>query len=117
MNNLALFIKEHREKLNISKRKLSELSNVSHTEIQRLENGHRKSPSPPLLRSIANALNVRYEDIMAAAGYLDTTSESMVPTAWLPYLEDLTSDELKQVMTFIEFLRAKRKKKRGNLWA
>lgn len=109
MNNLAIFIKEHREKLNISKRKLSELSNVSHTEIQRLESGQRKNPSPPLLRSIANALNVRYEDIMEAAGYLDTTSESLVQSAWLPYLEDLTFDELKQVQTFIEFLRGKRK--------
>lgn len=109
MNNLAIFIREHREKLNISKRKLSELSNVSHTEIQRLENGQRKNPSPPLLKSIANALNVRYEEIMEAAGYLDTTSESMVQSAWLPYLEDLTFDELKQVQTFIEFLRAKRK--------
>lgn len=109
MNNLAIFIKERREKLNISKRKLSELSNVSHTEIQRLENGQRKNPSPPLLKSIANALNVRYEDIMEAAGYLDTTSESLVQSAWLPYLEDLTLDELKQVQTFIDFLRAKRK--------
>ena len=63
MNNLAVFIKEHREKLKISKLKLSELSNVSTTEIRRLENGQRKNPSPPLLKSIANALNVRYEDI------------------------------------------------------
>ena len=85
------------------------LDEMSHTEIYRLENGKRKNPSPPLLRSIAYALNVRYEDIMEAAGYLDTTSESKVQSAWLPYLEDLTFDELKQVQTFIDFLRAKRK--------
>lgn len=109
MGNLATFIKEHREKLNISMRKLAELSNISPTEIHRLETGKRKNPSPPLLRSIANALNVRYEDIMEAAGYLDTTSESMVQSAWLPYPEDLTFDELRQVKTFIEFLIAKRK--------
>ncbi|KAF5045674.1 helix-turn-helix protein [anaerobic digester metagenome] len=109
MNNLAIFIKEHREKLNISKRKLSELSNVSHTEIQRLENGHRKNPSPPLLRSIANALNVRYEDIMEAAGYLDTMPGTPLIVAKMPYAEDLTDEEVEKVRTFIEFLRAKRK--------
>ena len=109
MSILGFYIREHREKLKISRRALSELANISHTEIYRLENGKRKNPSPPLLKSIANALNVRYEDIMEAAGYLDTTSESMVQSAWLPYLEDFTFDELNQVQTFIEFLRAKRK--------
>lgn len=108
MSILGFFIREHREKLKISRRALSELANISHTEIYRLENGKRKNPSPPLLRSIANALNVRYEDIMEAAGYL-TTPESTVNAACLPYLEDLTEDELKQVQKFIDFLRAKRK--------
>lgn len=106
---LAIFIKERREKLNISKRKLSELSNVSHTEIQRLENGQRKNPSPPLLKSIANALNVRYEEIMEAAGYLAPKPVSEINATRMPYAADLDEDELKQVQTFIEFLRTKRK--------
>lgn len=109
MNNLALFIKEHREKINISKLKLSELSNVSTTEIRRLENGLRKNPSPPLLKSIANALNVRYEDILIAAGYLDTKPESPVRASKSPYVEDFTEDELKELRTCIEIIRDKRK--------
>ena len=108
MSNLAIFIKEHREKLKISKRKLSELSNISTTEIRRLENGQRKNPSPPLLRSIANALNVRYEDILEAAGYLVIKPESPDIKARMPYMEGLTDDELEQVQRFIDFLRAKR---------
>lgn len=107
MNNLAIYIKEHREKLNISKRRLSELSSLSHTEINRLENGERKNPSPPRLKSIANGLGVSYEEIMQAAGYLDTTP---VITAKISFA-DLTEDEQDQVWTLIQFLRAKRKYK------
>ena len=109
MNNLAIFIKEHREKLNISMRKLSELSNVSTTEIRRLENGQRKNPSPPLLKSIANALHVRYEDILIAAGYLDTKPESPGIAAIIPNLQYLTDDELEQVQTTLDLLRVKLK--------
>lgn len=106
MNNLAIFIKEHREKINISMRKLPELSNISPTEIHRLENGVRKNPSPPILKSIANALNVRYEDILEAAGYLDSKPESPGIAAILPILQYLTDDELEQVQTTIDLLRA-----------
>ena len=109
MNNLALFIKEHREKSNIAKLKLSELSNVSTTEIRRLENGVRKNPSFPILKSIANALNVRYEDIMEAAGYLDPKPESPGIAAIISNLKYLTDDELEQVRGHLDFLQANRK--------
>ena len=109
MNNLAIFINEHREKLNISMRKLSELSNISATEIHRLENGKRKNPSPPLLKSIANALHVRYEDILEAAGYLDTKPELLGIATILANLEYLADDELQQVRGHIDFLQANRK--------
>ena len=108
MNNLALFIKEHREKSNIAKLKLSELSNVSTTEIRRLENGVRKNPSFPILKSIANALNVRYEDILEAAGYLDTKPESPGITAIIPNLQYLTEDDLDQIRGHIDLLQANR---------
>lgn len=106
MNNLATFIKEHREKLNISKLKLSELSNISTTELRRLENGVRKNPSFPILKSIANALHVRYEDILEAAGYLDTKTESPGIAAILPILDYLTDEELEQIRGHIDFLQA-----------
>ena len=109
MSNLAIFIKEHREKLNISMRKLSELSNVSTTEIRRLENGQRKNPSPPLLKSIANALHVRYEDVLEAAGYLDAKSELPVISTIISNLQYLTDDELEKIRTTIDILRAKPK--------
>lgn len=109
MSDLGKFIAEHREAKNLSRRKLAELANISHTEIHRLENGERKNPSPPVLKAIANALGVTYDEIMKAAGYMDSTSPSPVIAARIPGTEDLTDDEIKEVRNFIDFLRAKRK--------
>lgn len=107
MNNLAIFIKERRESLQLSTRKLAELSNVSHSEIHRLENGERRHPSPPLLKDLAKGLSVPYEEIMQAAGYMDRIPSTPVIAPKIAF-SDLTEDEQDQVRTFIEFLRSKR---------
>ena len=109
MSDLGKFIAEHREAKDLSRRRLAELANISHTEIHRLENGERKSPSPPVLKAIANALGVTYDDIMKAAGYLDSTSPSPVIAARITGTEDLTDQEIEEVRNYISYLRSKRK--------
>lgn len=110
MSILGKYITDHRVSKNLSKRKLAELANISHTEIHRLENGERKSPSPFVLKSIALALDLQFEDIMKAAGYVDDRSPSKLPT-WLHEIDNLSQEELDEVRDFIEFLRNKRKQK------
>ncbi len=109
MSDLGKFIFEHRTAKNLSSRKLAELANISHTEIHRLENGERKHPSPLVLKFIANALQLPYDDIMKAAGYIDGTCISPLIAAHLAIITDLTDQELEEVHNFIEFLRNKRK--------
>ena len=109
MSNIGKFIFEHRTSRNLSSRKLASLANISHTEIHRLENGERKNPSPLVLKCIASALELPYDDIMKAAGYMDSTSTSPIITAHLTGTDDLTYQELEEVNNFIEFLRNKRK--------
>jgi transcriptional regulator with XRE-family HTH domain len=107
ISELSKFIKEHRLSKGLSKRKLAELANISHTEIHRLENGERKNPSPPILKSIAIALNVTYDEIMQAAGYMDSTSPVTVIAARSDDLSDLTELEYEQVRSYIDFIRSK----------
>lgn len=109
MSELGKFIAEHRTSKGLSRRKLAELADISHTEIHRLENGERKNPSPPILKSIAIALGVSYDDIMLAAGYIDDPTERPIIAAHIKGSEDLTESELKEVEDYIEFLRSKRK--------
>lgn len=109
MSDLSTFITTHREAKKLSKRKLAELANISHTEIHRLENGERKMPSPPVLKAIANALGVTYDEIMKAAGYMDSTPPSPVIAARMPDTTDLSDEEIEEVRNYIDFLRARRK--------
>ncbi len=109
MSKLGKFITQHRIAKNISRRKLAKIANISHTEIYRIEKGTRKHPSPLLLKSIANALDARFEEIMEAAEYLDASSISSASSVSILDINDLTEQEVEEVRDFIAFLRNKRK--------
>ncbi|TCS95883.1 helix-turn-helix domain-containing protein [Hazenella coriacea] len=111
MSVLGKYIADQRMAKNLSKRKLAELAKISHTEIHRLENGERKHPSPFVLKSIALALNLNFNDIMKVAGYLDDDVSTSTSPIWLSEIDDLSEEELDEVRDFIDFLRNKRKKK------
>jgi len=88
--SLGLHIKTLREKKDFSQRQLAYLSGVSNTEINRIESGDRKKPSPDILRSLAAPLGVSYKDLMAAAGYLDGIDLNLAdsPTPPIPDPDD-----------------------------
>lgn len=111
---LGEYISNKRKEKGWSQRELAAASNVSNAEISRLESGKRKEPSPAVLKEIAVALSVPYEEILQAAGILDESavdkgkafvasqSEQTIPA-------DLTEDELAEVKKFVDFLISKRK--------
>lgn len=112
MNELGTFIKGKRTEKGLSIRRLAELADISHTEVKRIEDGLRKQTSPQVLRSIASALGVPYEDLMAAAGYIDepaAESGGGTVAAGIKETEDLTEDELSKVNEYIAFLKSQRK--------
>lgn len=112
MNELGALIKKKRLEKGLSIRRLAELSGISHTEVKRIEDGMRKQTSPQVIRSIAGALNVPYEELMAAAGYIDEPAQEQESTAaaGIQNVDDLSPEELKEVNEFIEFLKNKRNK-------
>ncbi len=110
MNDLGTYIKEKRTEKGLSIRRLAELADISHTEVKRIEDGLRKQTSPQVLRSIASALGVPYEDLMAAAGYIDEPiEETGTAVAGIRDAEDLSQDEIEQVNQYIAFLKSQRK--------
>lgn len=112
VNELGVYIKRIRNEKGLSIRKVSELADISHTEVKRIEDGIRKQPSPQVLRSLAIALSTPYEDLMAAAGYIDdipTTDNESTSVAGVSGTEDLSPEELEQVNNYIAFLKSQRK--------
>jgi SOS-response transcriptional repressor LexA len=57
---------------------LAEKANVDAGYISRLENAHRNPPSPKVLQRFAEALSVRVDILMLAAGYLEYDSSGKV---------------------------------------
>ena len=109
MATLATYIKEKRANRGFSLRKLADLSDVSHTEIKRIEDGLRKQPSPAVLRTIAVALGVSYEEIMEVAGYVLPVRAKSTQTSRIKGSEDLSSVEIAKVEEYIAFLKSQRK--------
>lgn len=112
MNELGTFIKKKRTEKGMSIRRLAELSDISHTEVKRIEDGLRKQTSPQVLRSIASAIGVPYEELMAAAGYIDepvVQTENSTISAGIKDTEDLNQEEIDQVNKYIAFLKSQRK--------
>lgn len=67
---LGLNLKEIRESSGFeSQRALSKSSGVSNATIARIEN-NEQIPSPRTLKRLSSSLNVPYEELMSAVGYL-----------------------------------------------
>lgn len=110
MNTLGDYLKEKRTERDMSMRKLADLANISHTEVKRIEDGTRKQPSPQLLRALAGALRISFDEIMHVAGYVDEVPAEPIVAAKISEIDELTDDEVIEVKKYIDFLKSKRQK-------
>lgn len=77
----GLYLKQLREKKEMTIRQLALYANVSHGYLSQVERGERGTPSPDILNKLAVPLGVSYEELMSAAGYLNDnpSNESINP--------------------------------------
>lgn len=122
---LGDFIRAKRKQKNWSQRDLAAAAGISNAEISRIEAGKRKEPSTSVLKEIAKALDTPFEELLLEAGvieksknFVDTFLEkhgsepisSFSASSSKPTMpDDLTEDELQEVMIYIDFIRSKRK--------
>ena len=111
--SLGEYISKKRKEKGWSQRDLASASNISNAEISRLESGKRKEPSPSVLKEIAKALSVPFEELLQAAGILDESTEEkgrafVAARSSQPIPDDLTEEELAEVKKFVDYLISKR---------
>lgn len=70
VEGLGAFIRGQRQLANLSLRELAALTNLSNAYLSQIERGLHE-PSVRVLRSVASALNVSAESLLAQAGLLD----------------------------------------------
>jgi transcriptional regulator with XRE-family HTH domain len=94
------YVKTKREEKGISRFKLATLTEISHTEINRIEIGERQKPPFQTLIKIANVLDVPQEEILAAAGY-DPNKNKTVNRAFDELSSEKQKDTAKKVIDLI----------------
>ncbi|MBA4532558.1 helix-turn-helix domain-containing protein [Brevibacillus halotolerans] len=65
------YLKTKRKEKNLSMNKLGELTGITAMYISQLEGGKRVKPSIEILKKFSESLEIPYEDLMVAAGYID----------------------------------------------
>ena len=132
-NELGKFVREKRTEKGLSQRELAYAAGISNAEISRLEAGKRKASSPAVLKAIAKALNVPVEVLLEKSGIIEEGKRAVDKTLGeigdmpLPQagqssiqqkrsieeqtfisVDDLTDDEIADIMRYIEFIKSKR---------
>lgn len=72
-NNIGQLVKEARKKKGISARKLADLCDISHTEINNIEQGIRMKPALLTLKGLEKYLGLPFEQTAKMVGYSDDT--------------------------------------------
>lgn len=106
MSTIGDYIFEIRQKQQISIRYLAELTGVSHSEINKIENGERANPSPLHLKSIAGVLGINQVECLKKAGYIDDDA----PGSLSELLSQCSPEEIDQIKAYAQFLHSKKEK-------
>ena len=78
MKALGSFIRSQRKLANLSLRQLAELTSLSNPYLSQIERGLHQ-PSVRVLRSLAGALNVSAETLLAQAGLFESAADPAGP--------------------------------------
>ena len=78
MKALGSFIRSQRKLANLSLRQLAELTSLSNPYLSQVERGLHQ-PSVRVLRSLADALNVSAETLLAQAGLFESAADAASP--------------------------------------
>lgn len=111
--SLGQELRRIRELHRLSLRAVESRTGISNAYLSQLETGKVEKPSPNYLYKLAEVYQIPYELLMEKAGYiLHPPSEEKPRTlagAALATLEDLTPEEAEELMSYLTYLRSRKK--------
>jgi len=102
MLNVGKLIKNSREAVGLSQKKLGNACGLSDSEIMKIESGVRKKPNWENLCKIAQALNFHPFKLLLAAGYI--SENDIHPSVQLRGLEKLSNNDMEYLQLLIDFM-------------
>lgn len=105
---LGATLKSVRDLLGRSLKSVSEPAGISAAYLMKLERDEVVTPSPHVLRRLADELGVEYLELMRLAGYVDAIQDVARPNVLLQAIDahGVTDDEARAVAAFLEAYRA-----------
>ena len=104
MSQIGDYLQKVRQEQQISIRRLAALTDISHSEINKIENGERTNPSPLNLKAIAKVLGINQIECFKIAGYIDPEEQSLDN-----YFSDFSSEETEQIKAYAKFIHSQQK--------
>ena len=116
---LGPHLKRVRKQKNLTLRAVEEKTGISNAYLSQVENSKINKPSPSVLLKLADCYGVSYEHLMELAGHpipnLSFNNERLKPSFRFSsgsVLDDLTDEEKKRVLEYIEFLRSRKRSRK-----
>lgn len=109
--DLGKFIELARKHKNLSLRDVQEQTDISNAYLSQLEKGKIKQPSPLVLHKLSEIYEVSYAELMQLSGYpVPNASEEITETGFSSRVGPITKDEEDELLAYLEFIRAKRRR-------
>lgn len=109
---LGQVLQDARVRKGWSLREAEEKTGIHNAHISQIESGKISRPAPALLWSLSNAYGIEYPTLMRLAGHVTKDPEKATRRALagaaLHALEDLSPEEQRQVLRYVEKLRKDR---------
>lgn len=100
---LGIYLKEIRNKKDLSLREVDKLTNISYTHLNMIEHGKR-NVTPALLRNLATLYNVDYLDLYEKAGYIDLIKDQKKQQILMPLSKQIAIPTLGTVKAGYNYL-------------
>lgn len=114
METLGKTLKSTRENVSLTLREVEISTGISNAYLSQLENDKIKKPSANVLYKLANVYKINLNVLLTAAGIIEKNqSAEEKPQSTLEkeiafYKDKLSTDEEKEIVNFIKFLKSKK---------
>jgi transcriptional regulator with XRE-family HTH domain len=112
MKSLGKTLKDSRELMSLTLRQVEEATEISNAYLSQLENDKIKKPSANVLYKLANLYNVELDNLLYAAGIIQTQSpkKSKLLNTIALSAEKLSSEEEQALLDYLKYLRFSNKR-------
>jgi HTH-type transcriptional regulator, competence development regulator len=105
---LGELLRKARKEKGLTLRAVEQKTGISNAYLSQLENMKISSPSPTILRKLADSYEISYSQLLELTGYpTEEPNKNRLLFRTSKRLEEISPEEEKELLTYLRFLRMK----------